>query len=217
MHEQDSPKKMNEAESAGESPVSGPVGPSPELQAIEAEWSRLRPRADRIDRDRLMFLAGQASVAGRVDQLRPARLATWFWPTSCAGMTTVAAVLFAILVLRPESRIAERAVNQAQPSATRDWNARPEAAGDAEFGVARASDGTVARGTWTAGMALRLGSDLLALAPVPELSATAPADDSTGEQPILSRRSLRALLDRDEDSSSYQRRSNGVEAAGARL
>ena len=162
MHEPDKPKKMNEIESAGESPAS----PSPELQAIEAQWSRL-PRADRIDRDRLMFLAGQASVAGRVDQSRPARLATWFWPASCAGMTAVAAALFAMLVLRPEPQVAERAVHGAQQPATRDWNARPEAAGDAAFGIARMSTGAVVRGTWTAGMALCLGDDLLALAPPP--------------------------------------------------
>ena len=213
MHEPDKPKKMNEIESAGESPAS----PSPELQAIEAQWSRLRPRADRIDRDRLMFLAGQASVAGRVDQSRPARLATWFWPASCAGMTAVAAALFAMLVLRPEPQVAERAVHGAQQPATRDWNARPEAAGDAAFGIARMSTGAVARGTWTAGMALCLGDDLLALAPATELGATAPAADSTGEQPILSRRSLRALLDREDAPSSYQRRSNHAEPAGAKL
>jgi len=55
--------------------VGGPAGPSPpdvrraaeedlppELKAIEAELASLTPRTDRLDRERLIFLAGQQSV-----------------------------------------------------------------------------------------------------------------------------------------------------------
>ena len=41
--------------------TSQPATPQ-ELKSIEATLSALRPRDDRLDRERLVFLAGQASV-----------------------------------------------------------------------------------------------------------------------------------------------------------
>lgn len=61
-----------------------------ELQAIESQLSLLEPRADRLDRERLIFLAGQASV-----ELPTAR---WAWPASLAAMTALAATLLAMLI-----------------------------------------------------------------------------------------------------------------------
>ena len=69
---------------------------SRELKAFEAELAMLRPREDRLDRERLIFLAGQASVSGTADDRR-AHLGRWAWPTSFAAMTAVAAVLFVML------------------------------------------------------------------------------------------------------------------------
>jgi hypothetical protein len=74
----------------------------PELKAMEAELSALRPRDDRLDRERLVFLAGRASTAGR-----PA-MGRWAWPAAFAGMTAVAAGLLVALVLRPEPEVVER-------------------------------------------------------------------------------------------------------------
>jgi hypothetical protein len=67
------------------------------MKAVEAELAALRPRDDRLDRERLIFLAGRASVAGRWG-----RLSGWAWPASCAGMTAVAATLLVMLLARPE-------------------------------------------------------------------------------------------------------------------
>ena len=74
----------------------------PELKAIEAELAALSPREDRLDRQRLIFLAGQASAAGRGGR------SGWAWPASLAGMTAVAATLLVMLLVRPEPRVVER-------------------------------------------------------------------------------------------------------------
>jgi hypothetical protein len=68
----------------------------PDLKAIEAQLAALRPREDGLDRERLMFLAGQASV--RRPELTARR---WAWPASFAAMTAAAVLLLAI-VLRHE-------------------------------------------------------------------------------------------------------------------
>jgi hypothetical protein len=67
------------------------------LTALEAALAALVPRADRLDRDRLMFLAGQAS--------RDTRHARWPWPAAFAAMTAVAAGLLVALVIesRPQT------------------------------------------------------------------------------------------------------------------
>jgi hypothetical protein len=116
----------------------------PDLKAIREALGSLVPRRDRLDRERLMFLAGQASrepneegaadaadghlnatpglfVVSRQIALhagngrRPHR---WGWPAAFAGMSTVAAGLLVALVLRPP-RVVERIVEVpvASPSA----------------------------------------------------------------------------------------------------
>jgi len=88
----------------------------PELKATEAKLAMLIPRDDRLQRDRLIFLAGQASVRGGVDRQKK-HLARWVWPTSLAAMTTVAAALLVMLLARPESPVVERIVYvPAQPA-----------------------------------------------------------------------------------------------------
>jgi hypothetical protein len=67
-----------------------------ESAALEARLAELRPREDRLDRDRLMFLAGQASVDGGKAQTSAGR--RWAWPASFAGMSAVAAALLAMLL-----------------------------------------------------------------------------------------------------------------------
>jgi hypothetical protein len=217
MNEPGKRNKIDKSAVAAESSASEHSGLSPELQAIEAEWARLRPRTDRIDRDRLMFLAGQASVAEQAELPRSSRLRVWFWPTSFAGMTAVAAVLFAMVFMRPEPQLVERIVYAAPGSAADERNARPVVGRGAAVGTASASRESAAPGTWTAGMAFHLGDDLLALAPAGELGTTTPAAGATDDQPILSRRSLRALLDRDECASPDERRTNNVQPAGVKL
>jgi hypothetical protein len=80
----------------------------PELKAFEAALASLVPRADRLDRDRLMFLAGQQSpnnCSETTDGGSALRLShptsRWAWPGAFAAMTTVAAVLAILLAIRP--------------------------------------------------------------------------------------------------------------------
>ena len=108
---------------AGRSSAPDPRGAEedlpPDLKAIEAELASLSPRTDRLDRERLIFLAGQESVLAkggmkgtvpfslrenRDSPLRENRDSPrLFWPAAFAAMTTVAATLLVMLLLRPET------------------------------------------------------------------------------------------------------------------
>lgn len=82
----------------------GPWQLPAELKPIEAELAALRPRQDRLQRERLIFLAGQASAA---EVTRPGRavlgvnLRHEAWPAAFAGMTAVAATLLVLLITQP--------------------------------------------------------------------------------------------------------------------
>lgn len=81
----------------------------PSLKAFEAALASLSPRTDRLDRERLIFLAGQQSVAA--GSARPARRAgRWAWPAAFAAMTAVAAALLARFLVRPEPPVELRFV-----------------------------------------------------------------------------------------------------------
>jgi hypothetical protein len=99
------------------------------LSELEAALRALVPQTPRLNRDRLMFLAGQASVAPRLRQ--PAsplgaafsrQHAGWGWPVALAAMSTVAASLFVALVMRPVSQVVAPPVQQAaaQPAAPQE-------------------------------------------------------------------------------------------------
>jgi hypothetical protein len=75
----------------------------PDLTAFEAALAALTPRVEGLDRERLFFLAGQASVppGGReADGAARPRTARWAWPAAFAAMTTVAASLLVVLCTR---------------------------------------------------------------------------------------------------------------------
>jgi len=76
----------------------------PQLQSLEAALAALVPRAERLDRDRLMFEAGRESV------LKSASRGRWAWPALSTAMTALAGALLVMLVLRPEPRVVERIV-----------------------------------------------------------------------------------------------------------
>jgi hypothetical protein len=63
----------------------------PGLKALEAGLQALTPRAPGLNRDALMFRAGQASAQRR-----------WVWPLTTAASTLVAVGLGVFLALRPE-------------------------------------------------------------------------------------------------------------------
>jgi hypothetical protein len=89
------------------------------LKAFEAALAALVPRGDRLDRDRLMFLAGQASVGGILSETATAEgapgvspvpgkihgqearaMRRWAWPAAFSAMTAVAATLFVMLLMQ---------------------------------------------------------------------------------------------------------------------
>lgn len=82
--------------------------PSHDLQALEAALASLAPRPAAIDRDRLMYEAGRASVS-TVQMVTHGR---WAWPAAFSAMSALAASLFLVLMLRPPV-VVERVV-QAQ-------------------------------------------------------------------------------------------------------
>jgi hypothetical protein len=89
---------------------------------FEQALCSLAPRAAQLDRDRLMFLAGQATVpqasqecelavdqSHQVDAVGSPR-ARWGWPAAFSAMTAVAAALLVALLNRPAPQIIERIV-----------------------------------------------------------------------------------------------------------
>jgi hypothetical protein len=107
-----------------------------DLSELEAALAALVPRADGLNRDRLMFLAGQASVEPKINQpavgqianlphsgpignlphvaatARPRRGAGWVWPAAFATMTGIAASLLVALAIRPAPQVTERIVER---------------------------------------------------------------------------------------------------------
>jgi hypothetical protein len=74
---------------------------TPDLADIERRMTRLTPAAPRIDRDRLMFEAGIASVTrperpGYIAE--PFRLGRYFWPAATSTMTAASLLLATMLV-----------------------------------------------------------------------------------------------------------------------
>jgi hypothetical protein len=72
---------------------------NPDLSALEASLRTLAPTPAAVDRDRLMYAAGRASAPR-----------AWAWPLAAVTSTLAACVLGVLLLLRPESRPAERIV-----------------------------------------------------------------------------------------------------------
>ena len=107
---EESPGELRPDE-AGRRPSSGPdpAGSDlpPSLKSFEARLASLPPRGDRLDRDRLMFRAGQISVAGEAGS-RPVPGRSLAWPTSLAGMTALAATFLVMLIVRPEPPVVQR-------------------------------------------------------------------------------------------------------------
>lgn len=64
-----------------------------DLKSLESQLGTLEPREDRLNRERLIFLAGQASA-----ELPSKR---WAWPASFAAMTALAATMLVMLLSQP--------------------------------------------------------------------------------------------------------------------
>ena len=113
----------------------------PELKAIEAALASLTPRTDRLDRERLIFLAGQQSVCTHTKGTVPFSLrenrdsprARWGWPAAFAAMTAAAAsLLVAPLIQPPEPRVEVRIVKVPVEPARNEVALGPDAPAPAE-------------------------------------------------------------------------------------
>src|SRR3954453_7979163 len=95
--------------------MSGPEDAN-ELKSFEARLANLAPREDRLDRERLMFLIGQASERrGSEPSLAAAsseqpshslrgRGNVRAWQAAFGGMSAIAATLMCMLVMRPAEK-----------------------------------------------------------------------------------------------------------------
>jgi hypothetical protein len=80
----------------------------PDLKAFEAALGGLVPAESRLDRDRLMYLAGAAAATPRssAPATRSIRLPALFWPIATAALFLVALGLGALVAIRqPLERI----------------------------------------------------------------------------------------------------------------
>jgi len=85
--------------------------PEPELNAIEAALGSLVPARSRIDRDHVMFRAGQASV-------RTSRSGQRAWTAVAASLALVALGEGMLLAHRPQGQIVKEEVVIREPAAT---------------------------------------------------------------------------------------------------
>jgi hypothetical protein len=98
-----------------------------DIKSFESALAALMPRADRLDRDRLMFLAGQQSIlpsplgrrAGGEGGSR-----AWAWPSAFAAMSAVAAILLAMVIYQPAPQAVDRVVGQIDSKTTSHYTAQ---------------------------------------------------------------------------------------------
>lgn len=72
------------------------------MTELEEQLAALRPTESRLNRDRLMFEAGQAMAARASDA--SSRLPRWFWPSATAAMTLAAGLLSVLLAINAGPR-----------------------------------------------------------------------------------------------------------------
>jgi hypothetical protein len=98
--------------------------PDLEVTQLETALAALAPRPATLDRDRLMFLAGQRAAARRV----------WLLPCASAALASVATLLAVLLLYRPETRIVQVPAPPPEPSApssfSKDTDATPPSSGE---------------------------------------------------------------------------------------
>ncbi len=165
-----------------------------ELQSLEARLAALAPRNDRLDRERLVFLAGQASAD--VANQRPVslfglNLPASVWPRAFAAMTAIAAALFIMLLTRTSVTDVsspvpfDKVAGGFRPLESRSRLSRDS--GDGRPGVLSAGD---ARGGDVEQLLARRAEDY---------AATTPVDDR--DRPVLTPAAWRQVIGGTESPS----------------
>jgi hypothetical protein len=85
------------------------VPPDPRLTEVEAALKSLAPAPNRVDRDLVMYRAGQASA-------RTASQGRRAWMATAAGLALLATVEAALLACRPGPTVVERVVLVHEPA-----------------------------------------------------------------------------------------------------
>ena len=109
-----------------ESPAPKDMGTLPEdLRLFEAQMKSLTPQPGRLNRDRLIFLAGQASVEGEGRVTENSKTTAWAWPAAFTVSTAVAASLLFLLLTQPRESPAPKIFVDRRPTvvATRQTSA----------------------------------------------------------------------------------------------
>lgn len=162
-----------------------PLTPDPELAAVAAALRSLKPTPSRLDRDLVMFQAGQASA-------RPSRWVVWAPRSIAAGLALVAMGEGALLARRPEPQIIERVVEApAPPAPPAPIEPRPEpfvehATPDPDLALGRTDHERLTL------QVLRYGLDGL---PATNRSGWTTSESPAGSQAEMLRDELRQILD----------------------
>ncbi len=168
------------------------VSPDPELNAIEAALGSLVPARSQIDRDLVMFRAGQASV-------RAARSGQRAWTAVAASLALVALGEGALLANRPTPQIVKEVVvihepapAPIKPPSEQNVAEMPESLTNVRY----LSLGETAYERLTA-QVLRYGLDGLPASPAVASPASGPGPASSGQ---MLQEELRRLLNTGDPS-----------------
>ena len=112
------------------------VSPDPELKTVESALGALKPSPSRIDRDRVMFLAGQAAARRRT-------AGQWAWVAVAAGLGLVSLVEAGMLARRPE--VVERVVYVTRPDTSPETAFPDRLAAERDIPPEPRTEGTSAR------------------------------------------------------------------------
>lgn len=99
-----------------------------ELEELQRALRSLEPLPGRLDRGRLIYLAGRASAGVSPSGTSAAGAAhkrNWAWPVSTVAMTLVAATLAVALAIRPQPQVVRETVYVKQPAADELDSRRP--------------------------------------------------------------------------------------------
>jgi hypothetical protein len=166
-----------------------PVSPSPdpELIAIESALGSLVPARSRVDRDLVMFRAGQASV-------RRSRSGPRAWNAIAASLAIIALGEGVLLAYRPPPRIVEKVVVVREPA--RALIVQPPEPGVAEVPESLSIENSLSLGQTDyerlTAQVLRYGLDGLPASPMVASPASGPWPASSGQ---MLQEELRKLLD----------------------